>query len=110
MLQDTISKIEGRVKTSAALDDSHRAELLQLLGQLKTEVTALSKTHEDQAENIASFAELSAREATRESKNPQVLRHSIGGMESSVVEFETSHPKLAGVVGRLANLLSNMGI
>jgi hypothetical protein len=110
MLQDTISKIEGRIQNSAALGDQPRAELLTLLGQLKTEVTALSKTHLEQAESIASFAEVSAREATRESRNPQVLGHSIGGLQSSVTEFETSHARLAEVVNRIATMLANMGI
>src|SRR5580700_5193420 len=98
MLQDTVSKIEGRIQNSGALSDEHREELLKLLGQLKTEVTELSKTHQEQAESIAAFAEVSAREATRESRNPQVLGHSIGGLQSSVQEFETSHTRLAGVV------------
>jgi hypothetical protein len=110
MLQDTISKIEDRIQNSAALGDEHRAELLKLLGHLKTEITALSTTHQEEAESIAALAELSAREATRESKNPQVLRHSIGGLQSSVGEFETSHPGLAAVVNRIASLLANMGI
>src|SRR5208282_3654510 len=110
MLQDTISKIEGRIHNSAALGGEHRAELLKLVGQLKTEITELSKTHQEQAESIASFTEVSAREATRESKNPQVLQHSIGGLQSSVREFETSHPRLAGLVNRIASILANMGI
>ena len=110
MLQDTISKIEGRIQSSAALGQEQRAELLKLLGQLKTEVTALSETHQEQAESIASFADVSAREATRASKNPQALLHSIGGLQSSAGEFETSHPRLAGVVNRIASLLASMGI
>ncbi len=110
MLQDTISKLEGRIQNSGALDGEHRAELLKLVRQLKTEITELSKTHQEQAESIASFAEVSAREATRESKNPQVLQHSIGGLQLSVGEFETSHPGLAAVVNRIASLLANMGI
>jgi DNA-binding transcriptional ArsR family regulator len=110
MLQDTISKIEGRIQTSSALGDETRAELLKLLGQLKTEVTELSKTHLEEAESIASLAELSAREATRASKNPQVLNHAIGGLKSSVRGFEGSHARLAGVVNRIATMLANMGI
>ncbi len=110
MLKDTISKIEGRIQNSGAFGNEHRMELLNLVGQLKTEITELSKTHQEQAESIASFAELSAREATRESKNPQVLEHSIGGLQSSVSEFETSHPGLAAVVNRIASLLADMGI
>ena len=110
MLQDTISKIEGRIQNTTALDKEPRAELLKLLGQLKTEITELSKTHQEEAESIAAFAELSAHEATRENKNPQVLNHSIGGLKSSARGFETSHPRLAAVVNRIASMLANMGI
>jgi hypothetical protein len=110
MLQDTISKIEGRIRNSGSVNDTHRAELLTLLGKLRDEIAALSKTHQEQAESIASFAEVSAQEATRETKNPETLRHSIGGLESSVGEFEKSHPQLVGIVNRIATTLANMGI
>ena len=110
MLQDTISKIEGRIRNTEAVNDTHRTELLKLLGQLRGEIASLSKTHQEQAESIASFAEVSAQEATRESKNPETLRHSIGGLESSVEEFEETHPQLVGIVNRIAGALANMGI
>jgi hypothetical protein len=110
MLDDTISKIEGRIKSAETVNDTHRAELLKLLGQLRSEISTISKTHQEQAESIAAFAEVSAQEATRGSKNPEALRHSIGGLESSVNEFEKTHPHLVGVVNRIAAMLSNMGI
>jgi hypothetical protein len=110
MLRDTISNIEGRIRNTGAMDDTQRAELLKLLGQLRGEISGLSTTHQEQAESIASFAEVSAQEATRSSKNPEALRHSIGGLESSVGEFEKTHPQLVGVVNRIATMLANMGI
>jgi hypothetical protein len=110
MLRDTITKIEGRIRASGTMDDSHRAELLKLLGELRGEIATLSKTHQEQAESIASFAEVSAQEATRETRNPETLRHSIGGLESSVGEFEKTHPQLVGIVNRIATMLANMGI
>lgn len=110
MLDDTISKIEGRIKNSGAVDEAHRVELLKLLGQLRGEIASIAKTHQEQAESITSFAEVSSREAMRESKNPEALRHSIGGLESSVGELEGTHPQLVGVVNRIAAMLSNMGI
>jgi hypothetical protein len=110
MLQDTISKIEGRIQKSGTINDTHRAELLGLLGRLRGEIAALSETHQEKAESIASFAEVSAHEATREIKNPETLRHSIGELESSVGEFEETHPQLVGIVNRLASMLANMGI
>jgi hypothetical protein len=110
MLQDTISQIEGRIQNSGAVDDAHRAELLALLGQLKGEIGHLSETHLEQAESIACFADVSAREATRSTRNPETLRHSIGGLESSVGEFEETHPQLVSIVNRIATALANMGI
>jgi hypothetical protein len=110
MLDDTIAKIEGRIQNSGAVNDTHRAELLKLLGQLRGEISALSETHEEQAQSITTFAAVSAQEATRASVNPETLRHSIGGLESSVGEFEKTHPQLVGVVNRIAAMLSNMGI
>jgi hypothetical protein len=110
MMQDTISKIEGRIQGSRAIDDNHRAELLGLLGELRQEIGQLSKTHREQAESITSFADVSAHEATRTTRNPESLRHSIGGLESSVGEFEKTHPQLVGVVNRIASALANMGI
>jgi hypothetical protein len=110
MLDDTISKIEGRIRNAGDVDDTRRAELLKLLGELRGEIAALARTHQEQAQSIASFAEVSAQEATRETKNPAALRHSIGGLESSVGEFEKTHPQLVGIVNRIASMLANMGI
>ena len=109
-MQDTISKIEDRIRGAGALKDETRAELLDLLGQLKSQIGVLSQTHQEQAQSIAGFTELSAHEATRGEKNPKLLRHSILGLESSVDELEKTHPQLVGVVNRIAAMLANMGI
>jgi len=110
MLQDTITKIEGRLQNAGSLPEGSRAELLKLLEQLRTEIAHLSQTHEEQARSIEGFTEVSTYEATRAAKNPESLKHSIGGLEASVGEFEKSHPHLVAVVNRLADMLSNMGI
>ena len=110
IMKDTISEIEERIRSAGALKDESRAELLELLGQLKSQIGALSKTHQEQAQSIAGFTEVSAHEATREEKNPKSLRHSILGLQSSVQDLEQSHPQLVGVVDRIATMLANMGI
>jgi hypothetical protein len=110
MLEDTLSKLETRIQNAGTLRDENRHELLQLISQLKAEVSGLSKTHQEQAQSIASFAELSTNEAMRESKNPETLKYSTAGLESSVDEFEKTHPQLVAVVNRIATTLSNMGI
>ena len=110
MIEDTIEKIEAKIKTAEAIKDDRRAELIQLLGTLKAEVARLSKTHGEQAESIAGFAELSTHEATRSEQNPQLLELSLRGLSSSVSELEKSHPKLVQIVNAISNTLSNLGI
>ncbi|HEX7576724.1 MAG TPA: DUF4404 family protein, partial [Verrucomicrobiae bacterium] len=75
-----------------------------------TEVGALSKTHGEQAESIAGFAQLSAHEATRGAQNPQLRELSVRGLQSSVEGFEKSNPRLVEIVNRISNTLSNLGI
>jgi hypothetical protein len=110
MIEDTISKIEARIQSAEAIKEDRRRELVQLLGTLKSEVAELSKTHGEQAESIAGFAEVSTREATRTKRNPQLLNLSLQGLSSSVRELEKSHPRLVQIVNAISNTLSNLGI
>jgi prefoldin subunit 5 len=110
MIDDTLAKIEARLKSTEAIPAEKRRELQQLLATLKAEVGKLSKTHAEQAESIAGFTEVSAREATREHQNPQLLKLSLNGLTSSVEEFEASHPKLVQIVNSISNTLANLGI
>ncbi len=110
MIEDTIGKIEARIQTAEAIKDDRRRELLQLLGTLKSEVAALSKTHEEQAQSIAGFTEVSTHEATRQEQNPQLLKLSLQGLSSSAAGFEQSHPRLVQIVNAISNTLSNLGI
>lgn len=110
MIEDTIGKIEARIQGAETISEDRRRELLQLMGTLKSEVANLSKTHEEQAESIAGFAEVSAHEATRTEQNPALLKLSLQGLGSSVSEFEKSHPRLVQIVNAISNTLSNLGI
>lgn len=110
MIDDTIGKIEARIRSSETIRDDRREELLQLLGTLKAEVQNLSQTHEEQAQSIAAFADVSTHEATRTQQNPELLKLSLEGLGSSVGEFEKSHPRLVQIVNAISNTLSNLGI
>ncbi|HEY3276234.1 MAG TPA: DUF4404 family protein [Syntrophorhabdaceae bacterium] len=113
MIEETIKKIETRIKKSGqpkGAQDKNAAELVELLAQLKTEVAELSKTHADHAESIAGFAKVSAHEATRQDQNPELLQLSVKGLASSVEGIESSHPNLVELVNRISVMLANMGI
>ena len=110
MIEDTIGKIEAKLQSAEALKDDKRRELTQLLGTLKAEVAELSKTHHEQAQSIAGFAEVSTHEATRTEQNPHLLKLSLEGLSSSVAELRESHPRLVQIVNTISNMLSNLGI
>ncbi len=110
MIDNTIGKIEDRIRGAESIKDERRQELLQLLGTLKAEVSELSKTHQEQAQSIAGFTDLSTHEATRAEQNPELLKLSLQGLGSSVTEFEQSHPRLVQIVNAISSMLSNLGI
>jgi hypothetical protein len=110
VIRDQIDKIEARLRESKAVGEGDRAELLALLESLKAEIATLSRTNREQAESITGFAELSAREATRDEKSPTLLTLSIKGLAASVQGFETSHPRLVEIINRFCTMLSNLGI
>lgn len=110
MIQDTISRIENRIRQATLAHEGSREDLLKLVADLKGEITELSKTHPEQAESIAGFADLSAHEAVRDVKNPHLSKLSTEGLLASVREFEQTHPRLVNIVNIISNTLSNMGI
>ena len=110
MIEETIGKIETKIQSAETIKEERRRELLQLVGTLKSEVEALSKTHGEQAQSIARFAEVSTHEATRSEQDPKLLQLSLQGLTSSVAELEKSHPRLVQIVNAISNTLSNLGI
>ena len=112
MIQDTIAKIEARLREANLNQASarEREELLALLATLKSEVAGLSATHAEAAQSIAGFTAVSAHEATRETPNPELVDLSLRGLASSVQGFEQSHPRLVQVVNAICTTLANLGI
>lgn len=110
MIEDTLKKIEARIRAAGTIAGDRKGELLQLLSTLHSEVAELAKTHSEHAESILSFAEVSAHEATRTQRNPRLLELSLAGLSSSVEEFEQSHPRLVQIANAISNALANLGI
>ena len=110
MVQNTIEKIEEKIRTNNSLSAKNKTELLDLLATLKPEIAKFSEAQIEHAESIAGFMERSAHEATRREKNPTLLKIAVEGLSSSVKGFEESHPQLVENVNYIANALANMGI
>lgn len=110
MVQNTIEKIEEKIRTNNSLTKKNKTELLDLLATLKPEMAKFSEVQTEHAESIAGFMERSTHEATRREKNPTLLKIAVEGLSASVKGFEESHPKLVENVNYIANVLANMGI
>jgi ABC-type transporter Mla subunit MlaD len=110
MLNETLARIEKTVSQASAIDDTTRKELLGLVGSLRSEVSQLAQTHDDHAQSIAGFAQVSTHEATRAEPNEQLLKHGLDGLSAAVREFEATHPRLTNTVNSIHQLLTNIGV
>jgi hypothetical protein len=110
MIDETIKQIEARIQNTESLNPERRQELLDLILKLKAEAGELAKTHNEQAQSIVGFTQVSTYEATRAAQDPNLVNLSTEGLRKSVEEFEKSHPKLAQVVNTISTTLSNSGI
>jgi len=110
MLEKTISELEERIKKADALKSQERTALLKLIGELKVEITNLSKTHEEEANSIAGFTQITAHEALRQERNSGLLKIAQEGLEKSVEDFELTHPTLVNTIREISDVLSNLGI
>ena len=110
MINDTFTRIKGQLNKADELSPSHREELEDLVRSLEEEITELAKNHPRDSQTISAFAHLSTHEATRREKRPELLKHSLDGLNASVAGLEAEHPQVTALVSRFCSLLSNMGI
>jgi hypothetical protein len=110
MIEDSIKKIETKIRTASSLTEGNKTELLNLLSGLEVEIVKLAKSESDHAESVAGFIERSTHEATRRERNPELLQLSLAGLVASVKGFEASHPRLVADINAICTTLANMGI
>lgn len=110
MIEETVGKIEEKIRQAGSIPEQNKAELLELFTTLKSEIGQLSETHGEEARSITGFTEVSAHEATRQELNPELLKLSLDGLRASVDGFEKSHPRLVEIVNRICLTLSNLGV
>jgi hypothetical protein len=94
MIEDTIAKIEQRLRTANCLPPNERLELEELLAQLRAEARTLPQ-------EIRSGAPAMGAEDAHTA---------LDRLQESLTEFETTHPQLVGTVNRISTILANMGI
>ena len=95
MIEDTLRKLEERIRSSERTGDGTRQELLELVAELRREFAAVAESHHEDAAAIAAHA----GKATEG-----------GAVAESMREFESAHPRVVGLFQSLMRTLADAGI
>jgi hypothetical protein len=90
--------------------DDRLAKLRTTLTQLEAELAALGTLDDATREQLADAAEEIAASLRRGGKRTTKRAGEQESLQDRLVEFEASHPQLAGVVTRLLDGLAQLGI
>jgi hypothetical protein len=110
MINETMKKIQARIRAADSISGKNKTELLGLLSDLEAEINQLSRAKPEHAESITGFIDRSTHEAVRKQRNQNLLDLSLAGLAESVKEFEASHPALSQKISYICTALANMGI
>ena len=110
MFDKTILELKERIEKADSIKGEEKSALLNLINELKVEITDLSKTHDEDAKSIAGFTQIAAHEALRTNKNSGLFSIARDGLEKSVEDFELTHPTLVNTIREISDVLSNLGI
>ena len=110
MVEETLQHIESRLRERGTMTDEQRAELLALVGKLRLELDELEQTDPEQAQQVANLTERTARYATREPPDGQLVEQSSRNLQRVAYELEASHPRLARVADAILRMLADIGL
>ena len=110
VIKETLARIESAIAKIQSGSSGEKAELVKLLGELKSELAALPESKQADARSVGYFTEVAAHEVTREHGSVQHRNHSISGVAYSVKGFEATHPQLVSVSNEICMILARMGI
>ncbi len=108
-MDQVLSRLEEKIR-HASLPEPQRNELLGLTDALRRETRPLAEKDSETAESIAGFVHAATHEALRQKGNPKLRKLAEEGLQSSVEDFEQTHPRLVETVNGLCTILSNIGI
>lgn len=84
-------------------------KLRETLQELEAELKGLESIDEPTRELLADAADEIAATLRRGRRSPETTRVE-GSLQDRLLEFEASHPQLAGIVSRLLDGLAQLGI
>jgi len=103
MIEETLRKLEKRIQASERTGDGTRTELLALVDELRTEFASVAESHGDDAAAIARHAGGAVEKAAP-------AAGAAAGVEDSLLEFESAHPRIVTLFRSLMRTLADAGI
>ena len=110
MTDEHIEKTKSAIESAGNIPADKKAELLDLLSNLKSAIAKVSETHREDAQSIARLVEASAQETIRAQKEAERSKSLSHELKQSVEKFEASHPQLVASVTQYTGFLSALGI
>jgi len=110
MTDEHIEKTKSAIESAGNIPPDKKAELLDLLSNLRPAIAKLSEAHHDHAQSIARLVEASAQETIGAQKKPELIKKLLHELKQSAESFEGSHPELVAFATKYTALLSALGI
>ena len=109
-MKDTLSKLENLVRRIKLENPENKEKLVNLIEELKREISGVPAPDAEKARSVANFAETAFHEASKSQKDTGLIDLAMEGLEESVKTFEVSHPQLVRIVNDICSLLARLGI
>ncbi|MCM8539252.1 MAG: DUF4404 family protein [Lentisphaeraceae bacterium] len=101
MIDDKLKRIEDRISQSENMTEENKTLVLELLKELKSEINETSENvSTDLKQNISNI----------DSEDEGFIQSAFNEINSTLTEFEESHPKLVQIVNSICTQLSNSGL
>ena len=101
MIEDKLRRIEERISKSENMSGDNKDAVLGLLAELKEEIGAST-------ESVEEGVKQGITEMDHEDEG--IIKSAFNDINSTISEFEESHPKLVQIVNSICTQLSNSGL
>jgi hypothetical protein len=98
-------KVKQKQTISKKQSSAGGAEFEKLMGDLKKQLTALSKSHEPEARRVMKAAESVAEEVANEKKSPSYLRVTLDGLKKAAETVKDVAPNVIVTASKIADFV-----
>jgi hypothetical protein len=107
---ERLLQLEARIHESHDLNPRQKAELLQLLAELKGAMADVPISPAAHRHGTPTVPDRAAPEGTRQDEPQHPVRLAMNDLSTAVQALEASHPEFVTTVNTISTVLASMGI